>query len=313
MNSLEPPKGQAVKFEERKTLPIVTFALVVMVIAIYCVGAATAIHGDTWYVANTLQPEQFWLALQKLDYMTIGNSLIYSNFASYNIWTMILSIYFLWLFGSSVEQRLGPARYFLLIFLGATLPWIVQAWDGVYNGPWALENDPTPRFTLNYFGPGLLTFALLGAYIVLKPEKKVDLSGGMPRPRGEIFRKKKEIPLGDRYGLNPWMFVAAFIVFQVGLHFVTRWLWHGFDTCSLFAAATAAGIGYGMSTMLLNAAVATFKEGPLKLEAIKRYNELVDLDVSPEDAIKGTARAMGLPMEQIRDWINKNKGRLRIS
>jgi transposase-like protein len=49
------------------------------------------------------------------------------------------------------------------------------------------------------------------------------------------------------------------------------------------------------------------------LEAIKRYNELVDLDVSPDDAIKGTARAMGLPNEQIRDWVTKNKGRLRIS
>jgi membrane associated rhomboid family serine protease len=310
MNSLE-PKGKVVKFEDRKTLPIVTLMLVVTTIAIYCVGAAG--RGDVWYSTNTIQPEQFWLALQKMDFATIGNGLIYSNFASYNMWAMILSIYFLWLFGSAVEQRLGPARYFLLIILGTTIPWIVQAWDGVYNGPWALENDPTPRYTLNYFGPGLLTFALLGAYIILKPEKKVDLSGGMPRPRGEIFRKKKEKPVDEKYGLNPWMYVAAFLVFQVGLHFVTRWLWHGFDTCSLFAAIAAAGIGYGMALMLLNAAVATFKEGPLKLEAIKRYNELVDLDVSPEDAIKGTARAMGLPMEQIRDWINKNKGRLRIS
>jgi membrane associated rhomboid family serine protease len=310
MNSLEPPKSK-IKLEERKTLPIVTFMLVVTAIAIYCVGAAG--KGDTWFVSNTMSPETFWLAMQKLDYVTIGNSLLYSNFASYNIWTMIFSIYFLWLFGSAVEQRLGPARFLLLILLGATIPWFVQAWDGVSNGPWALENDPTPRYTLNIFGTGLLTFAILGAYVIVKPEKKVDLSGGMPRPRGEIFRKQKETKLEEKYGLNPWMFVGAFVVFEVGLHFVTRWLWHGFDSCGLFAAVASAGIGYGMATMLLNAAVQTFKAGPLKLEAIKRYNELIDLDVSPDDAIKGTARAMGLPVEQIRDWVLKNKGRLRIS
>jgi membrane associated rhomboid family serine protease len=309
MNTLEPPKRQ-VKFEVRKTLPIVTFMLVVLAITMYCLGASS---GDPWYTANTMNPGNFWTSLQKMDFAPVGNALIFSNFASCNIWVMIISIYFLWLFGASVEARLGPARLFMLIFLGATIPWFIQAWDAVSNPPWPIEMDPTPKFTLNFFGPGLLTFALLGAYIVVKPEKKVDLSGGMPRPRGEIFRKKKETPVEDKYGLNPWIFVAAFIVYAVGLHFLTRFLWHGYDTLGLFAAVAAMGVGYGMATMLLNAAVQTFKEGPLKLEAIKRYNELVDLDVSPEDAIKGTARAMGLPIEQIRDWVIKNKGRLRIS
>jgi hypothetical protein len=153
----------------------------------------------------------------------------------------------------------------------------------------------------------------MGAYAVLTPKRKVDLSGGMPRPKGEIFRKQKQTPVSEKYGLNPFVFVAAFCVLSAGQHTAMLAFYKTFDTCTLFSGLAAVGIGYSIAQSLLQSAVETFKDGPLKLEALKRYHELVDLDVSQEDAIKGTARAMGLPKEQVRDWVTKNKGRLRIS
>jgi membrane associated rhomboid family serine protease len=307
MNRLDPPKSK-IKFEQRSTLPFLTLSLIVTAITVYACA-----NGDTWFTANTLQPHLFWEAVQRYDYQTVLTELAYSNFASNNLYIMILGVYFLFVFGTAVEQRLGPARFLILFFLGTTLPWIVLIWDALYNPTWPLEGDPTPKFTLYFFGPNLLICALLGAYVELVPSKKVDLSGGMPRPRGEIFRTEKQVPVAERYGLNPWTFVWVFCAYELGLHFVTRFLWHNYDTVTLFSALAAGAVGYGMAYILVHSAMQTFKDGPLKLEAIKRYNELVDLDVSPDDAIKGTARAMGLPNEQIRDWVLKNKGRLRIS
>jgi hypothetical protein len=49
------------------------------------------------------------------------------------------------------------------------------------------------------------------------------------------------------------------------------------------------------------------------MEALRRYNELIDLDVAREDAIAGAAKATGLSSDQVRIWVNQNKNRLRIS
>jgi hypothetical protein len=164
-----------------------------------------------------------------------------------------------------------------------------------------------------YVGPFFITCTIVGAYIVLAPPKKMDLSGGMPRPRFEIFNKKTEKPVSERYGLNPWTFISAFFAYEVAMHACMIYLWPGYDVGGLFAAAIATLIGYGIASYLLNSAVESFKDGPMKLEAIRRYNELVDLDVTPDDAIKGAARAMGLPVDQVRLWVAQNKNRLRIS
>jgi membrane associated rhomboid family serine protease len=308
-NSLDPPKVK-LKFEERKSFPVMTFGLIVVVVAVYCLGASSKV--DTWFVQNTIQPEQFWQSCLKGDYQSVLTGLTMSNFATVSLWTMIPSIYFIWLFGTSVELRLGPTRFLVLFLLGATIPWAVQIWDALFMPNWPLSESGA-KFTLNYFGPGLFSFALFGAYMVLVPAKKVAIGGGMPKQRGEIFSKEVQVPLNERFGLKPWTFMSAFVVYQLGLHYVTRTLWHGYDTLGLYAPLIAVGLGYGMATTLLNAAMQTFQDSSMKLEAIRRYNELVDLDVSPDDAIRGTARAMGLPIEQVRDWVLKNKGRLRIT
>jgi membrane associated rhomboid family serine protease len=235
------------------------------------------------------------------------------NFVAISLWQMIASTYFMWLFGVVVEKRLGPGRYALLLLLGSTFPWLLQMWDATRSPLFLMPGDNPVKFEICYIGPTVVTFAIMGAYMVLAPPQKRDLGGGMPRPRGEIFRKTQDKPVTEKIGLNPWTFIILFIVYALSLHFALSLLYKGFDSAGIYACLLATGIGYGMAYTLLQSAVESFKDGPMKLEAIRRYNELLDLDVKSDDAIKGAARAMGLPADQVRAWVAQNKGRLRVS
>ena len=69
----------------------------------------------------------------------------------------------------------------------------------------------------------------------------------------------------------------------------------GFDTYPAFPCIVGGLIGYALGSMLQAQASAGLKESPMTLSAVKRYHELVDMDVTHEDALRGTARTLGLP------------------
>jgi hypothetical protein len=116
------------------------------------------------------------------------------------------------------------------------------------------------------------------------------------------------------------MFVATFAVLQ-GL----MWFWihldkkfwifsgmPGYDTFSPLPCLIGAAIGWLMGYMLEQQATAALKISPMTLQAVKRYHELVDLDVGHEEALRGTARTLGLPYDKVKEWVHKNKGSMRI-
>jgi membrane associated rhomboid family serine protease len=309
MNSLNPPQ-QKIKFEEQSAPPLLTGMLIVLLVIAYWLisGKDVSAYADHSFKASAVME---YLAAH--DYGKLANVWWAGNFGSVNLWQMVGSMYFLGVFGVAVEKRLGAGRYILVLLLGSTIPWVVQYWDASNPIISLFPGEHGSKLDIMYMGPFFLTCAILGAYVVVAPPKKIDLSGGLPRPRNEIFKKQVQKPVSERYGLNPWTFVNAFFLYQIGMHASMLYLWPGYDVGGMYAAAVAGLIGYGIASYLLASAIETFKDGPMKLEAIRRYNELVDLDVTPEDAIKGSARAMGLPVDQVRLWVTQNKNRLRIS
>lgn len=310
VNSLDPPKKK-IKFEEQQAPPLITGMLVILLVIAYWLvsGKDPALYPD-----HSFKPSAVMEYLATKQYMNLINVWWSANFSSINLIHLAGGMYFLGVFGVAVEKRLGAGRYLLVLLLGSTIPWAVQYWDTA-NAVVSLFPGEAghSKLDLMYMGPFLMTCAIVGAYIVVAPPKKVDRSGGMPRPRGEIFKKVKEKPVSERYGLNPWTFVGAFFAYELGMHAAMLYLWPGYDVGGIFAAIVSGGIGYGIAMMFLNSAMEAFKDSPMKLEAIRRYNELLDLDVTPDDAIKGAARAMGLPIEQVKLWVQQNKNRLRIS
>ena len=86
----------------------------------------------------------------------------------------------------------------------------------------------------------------------------------------------------------------------------------GYGIADPIPALVSIVIGFALGQVFLQSATTSFKEGPLTMEALKCYNELIELDVNHEDACKGTARKLGLPVEKVREWVQKNKGKLRV-
>ena len=71
-------------------------------------------------------------------------------------------------------------------------------------------------------------------------------------------------------------------------------------------------IGYAVASMSVNSASQALNEGPLALQALRRYRELMDLDVKHEEALRGTARTLGLSYDKTKELIQKNKNKMRI-
>lgn len=165
----------------------------------------------------------------------------------------------------------------------------------------------------------MLLCTIIGCYMVFPPVPKSVIGKGNIRPKNEIFRRGERADPLDKYIANPYTFVGVFAAVQVLLH-----LWitigftdyfkpmHGYDVWLLVPSLVCVAFGYGLGQLFLNSATAHFKEGPLTLAALKRYYELMELDVNHDEAIRGTARTLGLPVEKVREWVAKNKGKLRV-
>lgn len=87
--------------------------------------------------------------------------------------------------------------------------------------------------------------------------------------------------------------------------------WQDLDTIGLYAFVAAVLVGWLCSIIVLRGLNKSFTDHPLKHEAVRKYYELVDLDVDSVNAIKGAARAVGLPDDQVQIWVSQTKGKLR--
>ncbi len=121
---------------------------------------------------NTFQLDQVINLFNTQKYGQIGNLLFTTNFANSNIWQLLLSIYFVCLFGIPVEKRLGPTtRFISLIFLACTLPWIVQFLDLRYSPIWPILFEH-PKQNIYFFGQYCIMLALASTYSVLCKRRK---------------------------------------------------------------------------------------------------------------------------------------------
>jgi hypothetical protein len=85
------------------------------------------------------------------------------------------------------------------------------------------------------------------------------------------------------------------------------------DIIGLYAALAAIFIGFLLASLWVRHTKDLFEDSPLKLAAIRRYKELLALDLTPDEAIQGAAGTLGLPPERIRAWVTQHKGTLPVS
>ncbi len=305
------PAPTKVKFAESNAPPILTCVLILLTIGVFYLAYTGKV--EPWLSANTFQPIKAIGLFQDKDFLKLATMLGYANFAVLNVWQLLVSIYFVALLGIVVERAIGSPRFFLLIVLGCTIPWAVLSFDVTSTSLAILPWDHSYKGSLNFFSPTLLLFSILGAYMVVAPGRKVNLADYRPRERGQIFNNAPQRPLAERFGFKPRTVMVSFVILATGYHVSLSFYYRGlYGSTTMLSCLTAMGIGYGLASVLLLSAVEVVNDSPLKQKALKHYYELVALDINSADAIKGTSRALGLPVEQIAGWVASNKGKMRI-
>ncbi len=304
------PTQMKVKLGETSSVAIFTMMLILLCMVMFFLASAKL---DPWLAENTFQPTKAMDLFKDRDFLKLATMLVCCNFATLNLVQLLLSVYFLVTFGFVTEKTLGSSRYFILVLLGLTIPWAVLAWDINHVSFAVLPWEHTYKGSINFFGPTLLIFTIIGAYVVLAPEKKVKFAERRTRARGEIFNSARARPVTERFGLKPRTFVIAFIALAFAFHVALSFFWNAYSSTTLLSALIAIGIGYAFASMFLASAVETFQDSPLKQKALKHFYELVALDIATPDAIRGTAKALGLPVEQVTAWVASGKGKMRVT
>jgi len=84
---------QSVGIAERKSPPLLTGVLTLLLITVYSFFQSA--HGQSWIMRNTFQAEQIVNIFNTQKYEQIGNLLFMTNFANISIWQLLVSIYFI--------------------------------------------------------------------------------------------------------------------------------------------------------------------------------------------------------------------------
>lgn len=295
-----------IKFETKPVIPIFT----ALIVFLFVVSYAQTIHNfNIWVDTNVFEVNTIMAKWKAQQFSDMFKLLATATFAQGHWILCVLNSYFIWCFGSSLEQKLGAPRFLMIVVIGMFLPWAFMCYD-----TYRLQH------IIHYFGPGLMIATLVGACLVFPPDRKV-VFGQMFKPRGEIFKKDEETDITAKYAFDPKKYLAIWILYEVAAHaWVTRMVPilpkefnSDVDTARLIPMLMALGAGYGLVALAVYSATGSLKDGPIKLMAIKRYQELLKLDVSHEEALLGTAFTLGLPQERVKDWVQKQKGKMSIS
>ncbi len=296
----QPAATNRAQIESNTAFPICTVALLMGLMVVYYMSSMTANDRFFEMTGHGFRADDAVVAASSGNWTKILN-MMYANFASLHYVQLFFSAYFIWVFGVHTESKMGSGRLMFVSFLGMTLPWVATAL--LYSN----KNNETV-----FVGPLFVTCALLGAYMVIPPEKQ-KIKSWMPKNRQQIFATEEKKDVTEHYQKNPYIYVVVFLVVQVAFHFACTMLYPGYDTLDLAGAAIAFGVGYGIAYMLLSSATGNVQDAPMKLGVLQHYRKLIEIDVPHEQALMGTSKALGLPYEQVRDWVNKDKGKMKIS
>ncbi len=236
----------------------------------------------------------------------------------------VLNAAFWWVFGCVLEKKLVAWRYPLFLFIGMIANWFLLANEAEFI-------DPAQRF----IGPTLFFCYIIGGYLVVKPKKPFKPQEWAPS-RFKIFvgndnsvtTKKLKIPW-----VSPWVYVGLFSALTGLMYFLSitggkeladlthlnqmnnfRQIFFGTlpaSTVLLLRPIPAmecllAGV---ISAYVIQNIVFTPKvrreAGDLQVQAILQYKELRALDMNHKQAVEGTAKLIGVPLDIVKDWIAK--------
>jgi membrane associated rhomboid family serine protease len=297
-----------VQIETQGLVPVMTLVVIFCMVTVFAVMCqhrlefwSTHIQALNW-AQNSASVQAVnvatWIRDQNLQRLL--GQLALASLSSLTGWQLAANCYFTWLFGSTVEQKLGAGRYVMLCLMAMYVPYAVIAWDSLKIADASY-----------YFGPVYLIVALIGAGMVFPEEKKARI--WFKKTRGEIFQRGSAPDPRSKFKVNVVLFSMVFVGYQAGVWYYTGKFMPDFKSFHLMGIFAGLVLGYGLAWFLVWSATGDLREGPIKLMCIRKYNEVLKLDVGHEAAVRTTSMALGLPEERVREWVAKQRGKMRIT
>lgn len=247
--------------------------------------------------------------------------MILAALGNMSIWVMLVNFLFIWIFGSQIEKRLVTWRYPLFLLLGMIIPYIFLAFDD-FAGAQRM-----------YTGPTLLTTFMIGAYLVFKPKKPFKPAEWKPLP-WKIFKGDEASGLQLKVKwVDPNVYIGMFVLWTALLqvmfmiprnelieltHLDFMGAVHQFfvgtiqpgrvafisPVSGIGSLAAGALFGYILVNIVANWKVKR-AASDLQVQAVLQYKELRALDMNHLQAVEGTARLIGVPLDVAKEWIAK--------
>jgi membrane associated rhomboid family serine protease len=278
--------------------PLVTVILVLLCIWAFFDASSHGVgggHALLFLRAHGFSGAQFYYLTLQGSWDRVAGMLFSATFAQANLWQMLGSIYFIWVFGSAVESRLGAIRFLPLVIVSTVLSW------------WILGNE-VKSVSPFFIGPGLMIAAIIGMYLNFFPVKKINPGGQLKSYR--LFKDQKDPNPAEAFGISPWWLIVAFVAFEVGMNFMLSSLSIKFSTMTIMSGFAAMLSGFILSFLLVVAATGKIQGNPLKSLAVQRYQQMRKLDMTHDQAIVAVSRLLSVPQEQVKQWVSQGGGPL---
>jgi len=306
---MQQKKPLDVQIETQGAVPIATMLLIfcmVIVFSMMCQNKmefwSAHLGALNWAQNNcSVQAVNIGSWLRDGNFQKLVSQISMASIASLTGWQLVANCYFTWVFGSTLEQKLGAGRIMMLIMLAMVVPYGAVAWDCLRTGDYATY----------YIGPLFLISALISAGMVFPEEKKINY--WFKKSRGEIFSREPQRSASAKFKVNTSLLSCIFILYEAGVWYYTGKVSPEFKTVHYIGLLAAAMVGYGVAFSMVWSATGDLREGPVKLMCIRKYNDTLKLDVGHDAAVRTTAMALGLPEDRVKQWVQKQKGKMRIS
>ncbi len=242
------------------------------------------------------------------------------------IWIMLVNVLFIFLFGNILEKKLIQWRYWAFIATAVLGPALIIYFTAPIGSPDYLQK---------VVGPTLMTCFFLGGYLCFMPKKPWKPAEWKP-PRWKVFKGNDEQQrnLVKVPWVNPWTYVVGFAMwtglqqacFTFGRSDVVTFT-HQVMAGNVYSAITGGTVSGGTIAIitllpgilsvvagavfsqiyLYTATTVRYKRqsSDLQVQAVLQYKELRALDMNHNQAVEGTSKLIGVPLDICRDWINK--------
>src|SRR5258706_8065505 len=150
------------------TTPVTPWVSATMLTCMLFMFYKAASHGISMYYLNmyflkfnSFVPSKFDIYLTQHQYWPMLSNMFWATFTPAHIFILLGNAYFIWVFGSTVELRLGTSKYLSLVAVCLFGGWLIQAYEAGFKD------------SSLFIGCSLVAAGIIGAYMIFFPEQKI--------------------------------------------------------------------------------------------------------------------------------------------